>query len=140
MAPGTPAIKSKGTAVRKAIMGGRFFVAAFDSSVKMPGEDGKLKDFAFKGTSIEGYDNVQKRFVSAWCDNKSTGILLSEGTYDPAAKIFTYNSEMEMMPGTKMKVRETVKILDADHHQFEWYEDRGGQEVKTMEIAYTRKK
>jgi hypothetical protein len=23
---------------------------------------------------------------------------------------------------------------------FEWYEDRGGKEAKTMEISYTRKK
>jgi hypothetical protein len=40
----------------------------------------------------------------------------------------------------KLKVRETVKVEDKDHHIFDWYEDRGGQQVKTMEIKYTRKK
>jgi hypothetical protein len=45
-----------------------------------------------------------------------------------------------MMPGMKQKVREVIKIVDNNHHTFEWYEDRGGQEVKTMEINYTRKK
>jgi hypothetical protein len=45
-----------------------------------------------------------------------------------------------MMPGMKTKVRELVKITDKDHHVFEWYEDRGGNEVRTMEISYTRKK
>ncbi len=40
----------------------------------------------------------------------------------------------------KQKIREVIKIVDKDHHIFEWYEDRGGQEAKTMEIAYTRKK
>jgi hypothetical protein len=33
-----------------------------------------------------------------------------------------------------------VKIVDKDHRTFEWYEDQGGQEAKTMKISYTRKK
>jgi len=45
-----------------------------------------------------------------------------------------------MIPGMKQKVREVIKIVDNSHHTFEWYEDRGGQEAKTMEINYTRKK
>ncbi len=140
MAPGAPAMKSKGTVVREPIMGGRYFAADFTGTMKLPGEDGKMKDFDFKGTSIEGYDNVKKKFVSTWCDNMGTGIIMSEGTYDPATKTFTYSAEMEMMPGMKTKVREVVKIVDANHHSFEWYEDRGGQEAKTMEIDYTRGK
>jgi ABC-type tungstate transport system permease subunit len=38
----------------------------------------------------------------------------------------------------QVKIRETIKITDKDHHMFEWYEDRGQGEAKTMEIAYTR--
>jgi Protein of unknown function (DUF1579) len=38
----------------------------------------------------------------------------------------------------KQQIREVIKVTDKDHHTFEWYENRGGQEVKTMEIAYTR--
>ena len=68
-----------------------------------------------------------------------TGIMNLEGTYDSASKTFTYRAEYEPMPGMKMKIREVIKIVDNDHHTFEWYEDRGGTEVKTMEIAYTRK-
>ncbi len=40
----------------------------------------------------------------------------------------------------KQKVRQTVKVVDNDHHIFDYYENRGGSDVKTMEIAYTRKK
>ncbi len=140
MAPGAPPMVSKGTAMRKPIMGGRFFTADYDGSMKMPDEKGKLKDFAFKGTSLEGYDNVKKKFVSTWSDNMGTGIMMSEGDYDPATKTFTYTAEFEMMPGVKTKVRELIKMVDKDHHVFEWYEDRGGKEEKTMEISYTRKK
>ncbi len=43
------------------------------------------------------------------------------------------------MPGMKTKVRELVKFTDNDHHVFEFFENRGGTEVKTMEIDSTRK-
>ena len=140
MDPSAPPQESKGTAVRKAIMGGRFYIGDFTGKMEMPGPDGKKKEMTFTGKSIEGYDNVKQKFVSTWVDNMGTGIMMSDGTYDPATKTFTYNSEVEMMPGMKTKVRETIKVVDKDHHLFEWYEDRGGQDVKTMEISYTRKK
>ena len=94
----------------------------------------------FKGQGTEGYDNVKKKFVGTWIDSMGTGIMMSEGDYDPATKTFTYTGEIEVMPGMKQKIREVVKITDQDHMDFEWYEDRGGKEVKTMEINYTKKK
>lgn len=138
--PNAPPQQSKGTAVRKPMMDGRYFIGEFTGKMQMPGPDGKMKDMTFKGMSFEGYDNAKQKFVSSWIDNMGTGIMMSEGTYDPATKAFTYTSEIEMMPGMKQKVREVIKIVDNNHHTFEWYEDRGGQEAKTMEINYTRKK
>ncbi|MFN2507861.1 MAG: DUF1579 domain-containing protein [Chthoniobacterales bacterium] len=132
--------ESKGTSSRKAIMDGRFFVTDTKGSFQMPGPDGKMKDFNFTGMAIEGYDNVKKKFVSSWIDNMGTMIMPSEGTYDPASKSFTYTAECEIMPGMSMKIREVIKVVDNDHHTFEWYEDRGAGEAKTMEISYTRKK
>ena len=140
MDPSAPAQESKGTAIRKPIMDGRYYVADVTGQMEMPGPDGKKQEMTFKGTSIEGYDNAKKKFVSTWIDNMGTGIMMSEGTYDPATKTFSYDSEIEMLPGMKTKVRETIKIVDKDHHIFEWYENRGGQDVKTMEISYARKK
>jgi hypothetical protein len=104
----------------------------------MPDETGKKKDVMFKGMGIEGYDNVKKKFVASWIDNMGTGIELSEGTYDPAAKTFTYTAEVEMMPGMKTQVREVIKVADNNHMMLEWYENQGGQEKKTMEINYAR--
>ena len=140
MAPGAPPSKSTGTGVRKAIMGGRYFTFEVTGKMKMPGADGKMKDMEFKGMALEGYDNAKKKFVATWCDNMGTGIALSEGSYDAATKTFTYTGDYEMMPGMKTKFREVIKVVDADHHNFEYYEDRGGQEAKTMEITYARKK
>jgi len=130
--------ESKGTATRKSAMGGRYFTMDVTGKLQMPGEDDKMKDMQFKGMALEGYDNMKKKFVSSWIDNMGTGIQYSEGTYDPASKTFTFTSEMEMMPGMKTPVRELLKMTDKDHMMMEWYETHGGQEKKTMEIAYTR--
>jgi len=131
---------SKGTATRKAIMDGRFVVMDVTGKMDMPGPDGKVQSMIFKGHGLEGYDNVKKKFVGTWMDNMGTGIMMSQGDYDPSTKTFTYNSEVEMMPGMKTPIREVLKINDKDHMTFEWYENRGGQDVKTMEINYTRSK
>ena len=132
--------ESKGTATRKSIMGGRYVMMDVSGNMQMPGEDGKMKTMQFKGMGMEGYDNVKKKFVASWIDNMGTGIEFSEGTYDPATKSFTYTSEMEPVPGMKTAVREVIKIADNSHMSLEWYENQGGQEKKTMEISYTKKK
>jgi len=130
--------ESKGNATRKSIMGGRYVTMDVAGKMQMPGEDGKMKDVQFKGMAVEGYDNVKKKFVASWVDNMGTGIAFSEGSYDPASKTFTYNLEMEPVPGMKSQVREVLKVPDNNHMMLEWYENQGGQEKKTMEINYTR--
>ncbi|MEO5754676.1 MAG: DUF1579 domain-containing protein [Chthoniobacterales bacterium] len=138
--PSASPMESKGTAVRKPIMDGRYYIMDATGKMEMPGADGKPQEMTFLGKSVEGYDNVKQKFVSTWMDNMGTGIMMAEGSYDPATKTFTYNSEVEMMPGMVTKVRETLKIVDKDHHLFEWFENRDGKDVKTMEINYTRQK
>lgn len=139
MDPSAAPSESAGVSVTKEVMGGRYFITEHAGKMQMPGPDGKMMDMDFKGMATEGYDNVKKKFVSTWIDNMGTMILVSEGMYDAASKTFTYRTECEMMPGMKTKIREVIKINDKDHRTFEFYEDRGGTEVKTMEINYTRK-
>lgn len=69
-----------------------------------------------------------------------TGILLSEGTYDVGMKTFTFVGDYAMARGVTSKIRETVKLDGKDHHAMAMWQHRGGEDVKTMEIAYTRKK
>ena len=47
---------------------------------------------------------------------------------------------MEPVPGMKSQIREVIKLTDKNHMTLEWYENRAGQEAKTMEISYARKK
>ena len=140
MDPSAPPEESKGTASRKAVMDGRFYIADAKGTFKMPGADGKMQDMNFTGMSIEGYDNVKKKYVSSWIDNMGCMIMNLDGAYDAASKTFTYKSDCEMMPGMPVKIREVIKVVDADHHTFDFFEDRGAGETKTMEISYTRKK
>lgn len=139
MDPKGPPTESKGTAIRKAVMDGRYVTGDYSGSFKMPGADGKMKDMNFKGMSMDAYDNVKKKFVSGWVDNMGTGIMITEGTYDASTKTITYTGEAEMMPGMKTKIREVVKFTDKTHMSMEYYEDRGQGETKGMEITYTRK-
>jgi hypothetical protein len=131
--------ESKGAAVRKAVMEGRYVTGEYTGSFKMPGPDGKMKDMAFKGMSMDGYDNVKKKFVSGWVDNMGTGIMVTEGTYDAATKSITYTGDYEWAPGMKSKVREVIKFTDKTHMSMEYFEDRGQGEAKSMEINYSKK-
>jgi hypothetical protein len=140
MDPTAKPSESNGTATRKAVMDGRYVTGDYSGSFKMPGADGKMQDMNFKGMSLDGYDNVKKKFVSAWVDNMGTGIMMTDGTYDATTKTFTYTGDYEGMPGMKSKVRQVIKLTDKDHMTMEYYEDRGQGEMKSMEINYTRKK
>jgi hypothetical protein len=140
MDPKAKPTESTGTATRKSIMDGRYVSGEYSGKFKMPGADGKMTEMNFIGMSMDGYDNVKKKFVSGWVDNMGTGIMTMDGTYDAATKSFTYTGEYEMMPGMKEKVRQVIKMTDATHMTMEYYEDRGQGEAKTMEINYTKKK
>lgn len=138
--PSSKPDESKGVATRKSMMGGRYVAMDVKGKMEMPGADGKMQAMEFMGHGTEGYDNVKQKFVSTWIDNMGTGIMMVDGTYDEASKTFTYTGEYEAMPGMKMQVRQTLKLTDKNHMLMEWYEMRGGKEVKTMEIGYTRQK
>jgi Protein of unknown function (DUF1579) len=132
--------ESKGTAVRKSIMGGRYVTMEVKGKMQMPDEKGKMKDMDFNGMAWEAYDNAKQKFVATWIDNMGTGIMMMEGTYDAASKTLTSTGEFQMTPTMSMKIREALKMPDKDHMNLEWFENRGGKEVKTMEINYTRGK
>ena len=139
MNPDASPNESSGSTVTKSVMDGRYLISDHIGKMQMPGPDGKMMDMEFKGMAVEGYDNAKKKYVASWIDNMGTGIMNLEGTYDPASKTLTYYAEYEAMPGTKMKIREVVTKKDENHHTLEFFEDRGGKEVKTMQIDYTRK-
>ena len=134
-----PPMESTGKTVSKALMGGRYFTSEHSGKFEMPGPDGKMQSMDFNGISTEAYDNAKKKYVSTWIDNMSTGIMVMEGTFDPATKTLTYTGEYEPLPGMKTKARQTIKIVNHVERVMEMYETRGDKEVKVMEITYSRR-
>lgn len=136
--PAKKPVEFKGTAERKAIMDGRYFIfETTGEALKMPWSDGK--EVVYKDMIIEGYDNKQQKFVRAMIDNHwSTGITASEGLYDSTANTITYEFDTAAK-GMKTKVQTRVKILDNDHYTVEIYLVNGDRSIKRTEINYTRK-
>jgi uncharacterized protein DUF1579 len=128
----------KGRFIRKALWEGRYFISeTTGEKLQMPWSDGK--EVTVKDMAIEGYDNNKKKFFSSYIDNHwDTGVIAWEGSYDSAAKTFTYVTEIEETPGVKIKMQRLVRILDDNNYREEMYEERSGKELKVTEINYTR--
>lgn len=131
--PGEPKV-SEGSCETTMLMDGRYLKEDFTGDV-----DG----MPFQGMGLTGYDNSKKKFVGSWVDNMGTGIMVSEGTMDPAKKVITFRSKsldpMNPASGKMVPVRMTTKIVDNNTHIFTMYTMMAGKETKQMEITYTRK-
>jgi hypothetical protein len=131
-APGAPAMESNGTAETKSLLGDRYVQTQVTSDMM-----GK----PFTGIGTTGYDKAKKKFVGTWIDSMSTGMMLSEGTADAAGKVFTTQAvSTDPLSGKQTKMRIVSKWESDDKIVEEFYEKKGGKDVKTMEITYTRAK
>jgi Protein of unknown function (DUF1579) len=132
MDPSAPPEVTQGTSHREMILGGRYL------SEKV---EGTMMDQPFHGQGLTGYDNVKKVFCSTWVDSMGTGITISEGTLDRATQTLTWQAEYTD-PITKQPTKSKMvsQRMGNDKEVFSAYENRGGTEVKTMEITYERVK
>ncbi|MBC9796317.1 DUF1579 domain-containing protein [Sinomicrobium weinanense] len=130
--PSAPPEKAKGTEVCKMVMGGRYLKTSFTS---------EIMGQPFKGLGYTGYDNAKKEFISTWIDDMGTGMMIARG---PAPEGDSNTMEMkgtmvDPMTGEDMKVREVLTRIDENTRMMEMYIEHQGQEMKTMEIKYSRK-
>ena len=132
MDPAAPPAEGTGNTSYRSLMDGRFVQHE---------HTGTLMDMPFHGIGLFGYDNVTKQFQEHFFENSKTGQMLLNGSYDDASKTFTFRGEIDdvMKPGTKVKVRETIRVPDANTLVLEWFETRAGKETKAMEVTYKRK-
>jgi hypothetical protein len=74
-------------------------------------------------------------------DSMGTAIMRSTGKGDASGKTITMSGTMDdPMQKKSMPFKETIKVVDNDHHVFEmWSPGPGGKMFKMMEITYTRK-
>jgi hypothetical protein len=131
MDPGKPPTESTGTADMKMLLDGRFLYQEFTS--QMMGQP-------FSGIGIDGYDNLRKRYVTAWIDTMGTGIFMMEGTASADGKTITLKGQHAELGGGQMTHRAVWKIVDNNTQTFDMYgTHHRGKEMKMLEIAYTRK-
>jgi hypothetical protein len=133
MDPKGQPVASKGEASYKMILGGRYQESTFR---------GDMMGMPFEGKGLMAYDNLKKQFENTWVDNMSSGIMKTEGTYDPGTKTYNMSGKMvDPMSGKECKMRETLKIVDNDTHVMSMYVTMGDNpEYKTMELTFKRKK
>ncbi len=131
MEPGKPPTESTGTAEMKMLLDGRFLYQEYNS--QMMGQP-------FSGIGIDAYDNMTKKYVTAWIDSMGTGIFIMEGTASADGKTITLRGSHPEPGGGKMTHRAVWKIVDNNNQTFDMYgAHHGGKETKMLEITYTRK-
>jgi hypothetical protein len=135
MAPGAPPMEMAGTTKYTWLMGGRYL----QDEVSGPAQAGMP---AFQGLGITGYDNITKKYVASWIDSMGTGITPMTGEMDAAGKVLTMHyEEFDPMTGKMAKARQVLRIVDANHHDLEFYKVMAdGKDTKAGEIKATRKK
>jgi hypothetical protein len=132
MEPDKPPVESTGTAEMKMLLDGRFLYQELHS--QMMGQP-------FSGIGIDAYDNLTKKYVTAWMDTMGTGIFLMEGTASPDGKTITLKGSHPEPGGGHMMHRAVWKIVDHHTQTFDMYGTHGhdGMEMKMLEITYRRK-
>ncbi len=131
MEPGKPPTESTGTAEMKMVLDGRFLYQEYNS--QMMGQP-------YAGIGIDAYDNMTKKYVTAWIDSMGTGIFMMEGSASADGKTITLKGSHPEPGGGRMSHRAVWKIVDSNTQTFDMYgAHSGGKEMEMLEIAYTRK-
>lgn len=130
MAPGTNPIKSTGTAQGEMILGDRYFKQTFK---------GDFMGMPMEGYSMTAYDNGKKQFIATWIDNMGTGMMITEGKWNPVKKaIEMRGKQTDPMTGKDCKIRETLTFQPDGSQFLEMWMEQNGKEFKTMEIRFSR--
>jgi Protein of unknown function (DUF1579) len=131
MEPSKPPMETTGSAEMKMLLDGRFLQQEFT---------GQMMGQPFSGIGIDGYDNIRKKYVTAWMDSMGTGFFMMEGTASADGKTITLTGQHPEPGGGNMTHRAIWKIVDSNNQTFDMYgAHHGGKEMKMMEITYTRK-
>lgn len=123
---------STGTMTNSLVLGGRWLKQDWTGEF--------MKD-PFSGIGYWGYDKAKQTWVSTWMDTFSTGVMLSQGGYDPTTKTWTLMSNCTDPAGNESAMRETITVKGPDQHVLEMYSSgMDGKDMLVMRISYTRAK
>ncbi len=131
MDPSQPPMTSGGASEKTMLMDGRYLQEE---------TTGEFNGMPFLGRGITGFDNTKGELVGTWIDNMGTGILNTSGKPDASGHTL-WGEFNDPASGQVLKLRMVTRVVDADHHVFEYYVTMpGAGELKQMELSYARKK
>jgi hypothetical protein len=131
-APGRAPMTFKASKQRESLFGKRFVI----EHVEMSSDMGPIH-----ALGIMGYNNAEKRYESFYIDDGGTAMIMSTGTFDTATKTFTFTGDENDMTGKKVQRRMTLDCSNKDQQIMAGFKPgRDGQEFKSYECTYTRKK
>lgn len=132
MDPSAPPMTSTGTMVNTAVFGGRFIREDWK---------GEFMGQQFEGLGYMGFNNATGKFEGTWMDSMGTAIYHSTGEKSADGKTITmYGTETDPMTKETMKTKDVVAFEGPDAHSMTRFYVKDGQELKGLEIKYTRKK
>lgn len=128
-APGAPPEKATMVAHNEMILGGRYQV----STLK-----GTMSGMPFEGIATTAFDNHAGEFVGTWIDNMGTAISITRGTYEAEADAIVMRGDMYYPGMGNVNIKTVLKQDSDDQHTFTMYMVMGENEMKSMQIVYTR--
>jgi hypothetical protein len=131
MDPGGKPEVSEATAKTKWTLNGRFLEEDFQ---------GQMMGKPFRGLSLIGFDNTKQTFNSVWVSDMQTSMFTTEGKGEDGNKVITQEGKASCAATGRQDVpmRTVIRVVSRDKHIFEMFERSKGENVKTMEITYTR--
>lgn len=122
--------EAKAKAKITSIMGGLFIQQNFQ---------GEMEGTKFRGRGVSGYDTTRKKFIGTWIDSMSTNIMTTEGEYDEKTHSLTEIGKT-VFPEGAMTLKMVSQYESNDKFTMTMHMVQGDDEIKMMEIHYTRKK
>lgn len=132
MGMGPTPMVSKGTETNTMFASGLWLVSDFKAD--MMGQP-------FQGHGTFGWDPSKKKYVGTWVDSMTSGVSLSEGTWDAGTSTMTAWMQSSDMTGATQKMRTVTEYKSADSRIFTMYmPGPDGKEAASMRITYARRK
>jgi len=126
---GTPNTLPEASVESKMIMDGRYLLEEVT---------GEFMGQSFAGAGVTGFNNATGKYEGVWIDNHGTAVSHYTGSMEGDALAMS-GKYKDPVSGDWVKTRSVRKIISDDQMTDTAWETRGDTEVKTMEIAYTRK-
>jgi hypothetical protein len=131
--PSAPPVVDRGRATFTAVLGGRHLrqELQIDAAAK-----------PFQGLGYLGYDDAASRYDSLWMDVNFNGTIMAHGSYDAGSRTYTFRGDVPdpAHAGSTLPLREVLRVTDADHFTFEYYERHAGAERLAVRLEYARLK